>query len=500
MEVAALSVAVFGAACALINAIVGLRDLRRDYRLRRDGPAAPGKEPSLAWFFEAMTAISRNVNDVSSALGRTLPEELDYKLKEDIDALRPRIKSLLVVIEKAKMSPPQNQSSDGEKTQAEVHITPLESLAMELEEAIRKAIGDFKTRLKGKKDPIKQMIVSTSSAISGTKFCYGAVLCQSGRATAASLAAPYTGAWKKPEWGFICQYCSLEVGDYKSILLSNTGNALETSDFLASCHVMACDERELKAYYKCLVCYLHKKDVAFITASEFEAHMTQHPVLPQVLERPTSASSGEAQRDINKYLEAEGSTPAFINEPTIDRKTSNRPPLDTSSETWPFAKVDRRDDEIFISPAESPAESPTDSTLDSRYTNAQKLMSPWATPRPTPSFSHSPTLVSKSELDDTSNTPELDTALDHKAPESHSVIELPSDDLSNQAAQLQGAIEKDSDTVKVSRVSKFDHGQVFEMPGVALDPKASQDIGRSLGTAKRKPLPVVVSGSWPIQD
>ncbi|KAF5716286.1 hypothetical protein FMUND_6435 [Fusarium mundagurra] len=497
MEVAALSVAIFGASCALINAIVGIRDLRRDYHMKRGDPMAPGKEPSLPWFFTAITTISRNVNDVSSALGRTLPEELDYKLKADINALRPRIKTLLAEIEKSRTFPPRTEAFNGGRAQVEGHTTPLESLAMELEEAIRKAIGDFKARLTAKKETKKHTLPSTSAEISNTKFCYGAILCQSGRATSASLAAPCTGAWKKPEWGFICQYCNLEVGDYKSILLSKTGTALETSDFLASCHVMACDERELRAYYKCLVCYLHKKDVAFTTASAFETHMTQHPVLPQVLERPTSASSGEAQRDITKYLEAEDSIPAFRTEPTIEVKPSNGPSLDTSSENWSSVKDYRKDDEEFISPAESPIDSPS----DSRSINEPKLMSPWATPRPPPSLSHSPTLVSHPELDDTSYIPELDIGLKSKAPELHPPVELPGGDLSNETSQLQSTIETPSSTIKVPRVSAFEDGQVFEMPGmfempgIALNPNASQGIGRSHGIAKRKPLPGTSGGS-----
>ncbi|KAF5639237.1 hypothetical protein F52700_4089 [Fusarium sp. NRRL 52700] len=495
MEVAALSVAIFGASCALINAIVGIRDLRRSCRMKRGDPMSPGKEPSLAWFSKAITGISRNVNDVSSTLGRTLPKELDYKLKEDIDALRPRIKSLLAETEKSNTLLPQMEASDDGKAQVEVGITTLEVLAMELEEAIRKAIGDFNTRHTAKRESKKEVLLSTSAEFSNTKFCYGAILCQSGRATAASLAAPYTGAWKKPEWGFICQYCNLEVGDYKSILLSKTGKALETSGLLASCHVMACDERELRAYYKCLVCYLHKRDVALATASAFETHLSQHPILPQVLERPTSASLREAQRDIDKCLEAEDPIATVRTEPNVDGKTSNGPSLDTSYESWTAPKDDRND-EVFISPAESPI----DSALDSRSKNEQQFMSPWATPRPPPSLSHTPTLVSHSEPDDISNTPELDMALKRDTPESHPPVELPGDDLSNQASQPQGVTEMAADRIKVPQVSAVDDGKVFEMPGATLNLHASQGISRSLGVAKRKPLPGTSGGSRSIRD
>ncbi|KAF4452851.1 hypothetical protein FALBO_16101 [Fusarium albosuccineum] len=395
---------IIGATCAVITAIDGVRKLRQDYRAKRDGITVLETESSREDFIEAAKALSHTVNDVSSTLGRNLPFELDAQLQADIRALQPRIKSLLKSIESQKSLSSAQNGGDGKF--AEIPISPLEDQAMELRKKLQKAIDDFRSRLRKRK--VNKKVVAP--APSGTKFCYGAILCQNGKATAASLAVSTTDIFEKPEWGFICQYCNLEVGDYKTILLSSAGTALETSDLLASCHVMACDGQNLRAYYKCLVCYLDRTDNAFSTASALETHMMEHPVLPLVLERPISASARAAQRDIEKFLEHEIPKTAL---PDNDANDSTSLPLNPEKNA---SSGMANDDGV------SPADSPTGSPLKSHAPSITDSNGIWAAPferplRPPPPIPHTRSSASTPQTSSTRNVHELDTASPGKAAE-----------------------------------------------------------------------------------
>ncbi|KAF5012823.1 hypothetical protein FDECE_1112 [Fusarium decemcellulare] len=399
METVAVAFTILGATCAVITAIEGTRNLRRDYRAKRDGIAVLEAESSQLRFIEAAKTLSHTVNDVSSTLGRNLPWELDAKLQDDIRALQPEIKALLKSIESQKSA---QKRSDGK--QAEVPILSLEDRAMELKKRLQKAVDDFRSRLRKK----KLNKVTAAPAPSGTKFCYGATLCQNGKATAASLAISNTSNFEKPEWGFICQYCNLEVGDYKTILLSSTGTALETSDLMASCHVMACDGQNLRAYYKCLVCYLDRKDNAFSTASDLEAHMMEHPALPLVLERPISASARAAQRDIEKFLEHELPEPV-LPDAGLDNPESS---LVGHEEAVGF-DIHSIDNTNGDAGSVSPLESPADYNTESRTQISGESGPVWVTEprprRPRPPIPQTYTLVNRAPDYSPPEIPELDT-------------------------------------------------------------------------------------------
>lgn len=151
---------------------------------------------------------------------------------------------------------------------------------------------------------------SLAGDIGNRYFCHGAILCQHGKASAKDIAKKseknidkgVQGNIKTHPWTFICQYCSLEVANYKSLRLQSTGVPLDITDLLASCHLMACNLKDLRAFYRCLPCHLDQRLVDFATAAELERHMNNHTDFTFLPSRLLSAGREAAKQDIEQYF------------------------------------------------------------------------------------------------------------------------------------------------------------------------------------------------------
>ncbi|KAF5504829.1 hypothetical protein CGCF413_v005233 [Colletotrichum fructicola] len=93
-----------------------------------------------------------------------------------------------------------------------------------------------------------------------------------------------------------------------AIRLKADGTPLETPDLLAASHLLACDLRHLRAFYRCLACHLKQKKTDFATAVELERHMDEHEgfsFLPKLLQ---SAGEKAAKKDIQDFLSRKAPT------------------------------------------------------------------------------------------------------------------------------------------------------------------------------------------------
>ena len=137
----------------------------------------------------------------------------------------------------------------------------------------------FSTRI-GKETAIAGAAVPLKVMQRRREFCDGALLCQSGKVNAEGLSSGTVGrnVSASQHWGFICVFCNLEVGNYSAVRLSSHGEALESQNQLAACHIVACASlSNRRAFYKCLACYQDYKDVDFPSALDLEKHMLEHP-------------------------------------------------------------------------------------------------------------------------------------------------------------------------------------------------------------------------------
>lgn len=132
------------------------------------------------------------------------------------------------------------------------------------------------------------------------RFCKGAILCQTGKADASKLAVEADNQ-VPGRWGFVCQYCYLEVADYNAVRFSHDGKPVVYAEMLAASHVMACDSfSNRRAYYKCLACYQNHRDVDFSSASALEIHMRGHPGYSFVKNEPEVIKATHAK--IQNYI------------------------------------------------------------------------------------------------------------------------------------------------------------------------------------------------------
>ena len=109
------------------------------------------------------------------------------------------------------------------------------------------------------------------------QFCDGAKLFQSGNKDEDFLSNLVKASKFASDWGYICNTCGLEVGYYRAVRISSTGQALDTSLLLTASHLNACKWRERHAFYRCLACYKNRKIVDYPSAVAFEKHMEEHP-------------------------------------------------------------------------------------------------------------------------------------------------------------------------------------------------------------------------------
>lgn len=178
-----------------------------------------------------------------------------------------------------------------------------------LRSQVQKALKKFKERLANKKAIAPSSDIDLKSGPNHRRFCYGAILCQNGKAKAASLSLAIDEEPENPRWGFICQHCNLEVGDYKALRMKADGTVLEISDLLAASHLMACDLKDMRAFYRCLACHLDQRKVDFATATELEKHMDEHADFSFLPEQLQSAGEKAAEKDVEEFMNHDITTP-----------------------------------------------------------------------------------------------------------------------------------------------------------------------------------------------
>ncbi|KAF4994250.1 hypothetical protein FDECE_13189 [Fusarium decemcellulare] len=347
---------IFGASCAMIRAMETIRGL-----LQRDLPKQPDLDsrvvPDDTQMFQVILELSQTFNALSSSLGRTALQKSNERLHIDVLELQPAIKALV------------EESMECNKFDSQTRHLELKSRALVLAEKLQ---GAFTRNMSGPAQAPDTLHEQTAQL--GTpehprtrSFCHGAVLCQYGRASTASLETPNNGTFLEPQWGFICRFCNLEVADYKSIRLSCNGSAVEASDLITSCHLAACNMDDLCAFYRCVICCLDEKEVDFASASALEAHMKCHEVLPSVLEKRISTGASAVQNAIDEFLGQARSAPSISGtqkpevqdaEPPLPQaERSDVMPDTQSSESLGNMDSDNLDRDFDVSPIGSPMSS-----------------------------------------------------------------------------------------------------------------------------------------------
>ena len=209
---------------------------------------------------------------------------------------------------------------------------------------IEKALAEFTKRIDatGAGDALIPLPVERR-----LEFCYGAILCQSGMATASKLVVRGGAGDKTRErWAFVCEHCYLEVGDYSAVRFAHDGEPVVYSEMLAACHVMACASfTNRRAYYKCLACYENRKDVNFSSATALEKHMETHPGYSLVRKAAEAEVVKATKNSIRRY----------VLEPDPD---SQPPPLSEDNAD------NRHDAEGEVSPVSSPEMIPVRDLVD----------------------------------------------------------------------------------------------------------------------------------------
>lgn len=154
------------------------------------------------------------------------------------------------------------------------------------------------------------------------EFCYGALLCQTGKSKARDLSVT---AKDEKTLGFVCRYCFLEVADYDALRFSTHGQAIVYSDFMAASHGVACASfADRRAHYKCLACFDNHLDVDLPSASALEKHMEQHPGYSFVKNEPDVV---QATNDKIRYWVLQ---PRIEPQPVADSSDGDNPSDDVS--------------------------------------------------------------------------------------------------------------------------------------------------------------------------
>ncbi len=266
--------------------------------------------------------------------------------------------------------------------------------ANRLRHDIEKALAEFTKRIDvaGADDGLNPL-----PAERRLEFCYGAILCQSGKATASKLAVRGGAGDKTRErWAFVCEHCYLEVGDYSAVRFAHDGEPVVYSEMLAACHVMACASfANRRAYYKCLACYENRKDVNFSSAAALEKHMETHPGYSLVRKASEAEVVKATKNSIRRYvLEPDpGTQPPPLSEDNADNWQDAEGEVSpvSSPETTPVRHLA---DETGVPPIYLPAVSiPAVSTIPTRPAPVRPVPVPPPSPatvRPDPVRPRSP--------------------------------------------------------------------------------------------------------------
>ncbi|RYP48609.1 hypothetical protein DL768_005529 [Monosporascus sp. mg162] len=271
MDPITAAAAIITAACAIAGAINSAQQIYVVYRKRR-AEKSSGLEPVTPETITPTSAfeLSQRMNNLVSRFGRRFESKLDEQVKRQFLLLQPRLKTLVTELNELK-----NEVSSGHTTEdIDKRWRKLSDQANCLKEEVEGVLTQFTHRIGPSTELHEAPDILPGRPL---KFCYGAILCQSGEADARKLSV--SGVNDSPQrWGFICTYCFLEVADYAAVRFSNRGEPVVYSDMLAASHVIACASfKDRRAYYKCLACYENHKDLDFPSASTFERHMQNHP-------------------------------------------------------------------------------------------------------------------------------------------------------------------------------------------------------------------------------
>lgn len=134
------------------------------------------------------------------------------------------------------------------------------------------------------------------------QFCDGAKLFQSGDKDEDFLSDLVKVSKFTSDWGYICNTCGLEVGYYRAVRISSTGQVLDTSLLLTASYLNACKWRERRAFYRCLACYKNRKIVDYPSAVAFEKHMEEHPDFTMMNEKDEDQVVGLLTRKEGEFL------------------------------------------------------------------------------------------------------------------------------------------------------------------------------------------------------
>ncbi|KAH7303101.1 hypothetical protein B0I35DRAFT_194982 [Stachybotrys elegans] len=287
--------AVIAAICAIVGAINTAQQMYNEHKGKKAEKAervslmdgSPEANTSSSAF-----EFTQRMNNLVSRFGRGFGSKLDEKVKDQLLRLQPQLKALRSDLNILKVDFASGRSTiDREKRRTE-----LLGRANQLKDEIEGALTQFADRADV---PIESPETTRGTMARPLKCCYGAILCQLGEADSRELSVK--GIDNAKQWGFVCKYCFLEVGDYNAVRFSRRGEPVIYSDMLAASHVIACPSfADRRAYYKCLACYANHKDLDFPSASAFEKHMQSHPGYSFI--RNEKKASDETKEKIEQYF------------------------------------------------------------------------------------------------------------------------------------------------------------------------------------------------------
>ncbi|KAK0747206.1 hypothetical protein B0T18DRAFT_413310 [Schizothecium vesticola] len=262
--------------CAIVSAVQAAQTLRDRHKKRKsEGTLAPGRDIKVIDITKGMFSLSVNVNYLVAKFGREFGTKSGGKILDEIFALRPDIQTLVADLKKlehdlnAKGTRNINMDQRWESLAGEA-----DALSDGIKKACKNALAQF-VKTKGSNQVEEVECPSAMRPRRPLEFCYGALLCQSGKAKARDLSVTVKD---DKTLGFVCGYCFLEVADYNAVRFSTNGQPVVYADLMAASHVVACASfADRRAHYKCLACFDNYLDVDLPSASALEKHMEQHP-------------------------------------------------------------------------------------------------------------------------------------------------------------------------------------------------------------------------------
>lgn len=301
-------VTILATICAVISASRSLYQWWHEYRENRftaksGQPAAVDNHP-----FDQLLELWKQYNQIASVLGRKFQillsdSSTNVLLLKQLQQLRPQLVTVQSGIRELEAY--RTTLGKDEQTQAQTFkkLTGLAKSINNMQKGTRKALAkiyrdqmpedDKVTSIENeqleKKEPPRQ-------------FCDGAKLFQSGDKDEDFLSDLVKVSKFTSDWGYICNACGLEVGYYRAVRISSTGQALDTSLLLTASHLNACKWRERRAFYRCLACYKNRKIVDYPSAVAFEKHMEEHPDFTMMNEKDENQVVGLLTQKEEEFL------------------------------------------------------------------------------------------------------------------------------------------------------------------------------------------------------